>query len=335
MMPRMIEARLLQAYTERGNRYLFHVTPAENVEAIHREGLRPGSEIGKSTRDDFFKTRPGHVYLIRQSDLLIVEVGPEPRLFRVDLTLLDPALVDPDEDMVSERFADAIPGEAPNRLCDEHGSERSGQEGVLAAWAESTPDFDSPELAARSLEEGRISYRGTIPSEALELIDTPSTTLIAFAAGLPPRVGMALPDPPPAGDWRVEVARARALVREVVRRICEIVGHPSEIRVDDVYKCRDTWRVLQSVIRALFQEEGRLEAGDAVAAAQEAINMAQELGDPPFPLQQQGLATEVAGEAAKALQAALQVPELNETGVIVIAKESVAVAAAVAGESGS
>ena len=111
----MLTREALQARIAAGEQFLFHVTPAENVEAINREGLRPGSELGKSTRDDFFKTRPGHVYLIGQLDLPIVEVGPEPRVFRVHLDQLDPDLIDPDEDMVSEKFPDAVPGTAPQR----------------------------------------------------------------------------------------------------------------------------------------------------------------------------------------------------------------------------
>jgi hypothetical protein len=112
----MLTREALQAHIAAGQPFLFHVTSAENVEAIKREGLRPGSELGKSTRDDFFRTRPGHVYLIRQLDLPIVEVGPKPRVFRIDLDQLDPDLIDPDEDMVSEMFSDAVPEKAPRRV---------------------------------------------------------------------------------------------------------------------------------------------------------------------------------------------------------------------------
>jgi hypothetical protein len=267
----MLTREALQAHIAAGQPFLFHVTSAENVEAIKREGLRPGSELGKSTRDDFFRTRPGHVYLIRQLDLPIVEVGPKPRVFRIDLDQLDPDLIDPDEDMVSEKFSDAVPEKAPRRECDERNNELPGQEGKLAAWAESVPGFDSPELAERSLEHGRISYGGTIPPSALELIDTPSPSLVAFARGLPVTARAELPEPPPAGDWRVEVARARVLVGETPRRICAALGHVVEIRVGDVNKCRDTWSVLQPVIRSLY-EEGRLEAGNAVGSARERLS---------------------------------------------------------------
>jgi hypothetical protein len=69
----------------------------------------------------------------------------------------------------------------------------------------------------------------------------------------------------------VEVARARVLVGETARRICAALGHVVEIRVGDVYMCRDTWSVLQPVIRSLY-EEGRLEAGNAVGSARERLS---------------------------------------------------------------
>ena len=146
----------------------------------------------------------------------------------------------------------------------------------------SVPGFDSPELAKRSLEHGRISYRGR-SAPALELIDTPSPTLVAFAKGLPETARAELSEPPPAGDWRVEVERARALVGETARWIGAALGHVVEIRVGDVYKCRDTWRRLQPVISSLY-EGGRLEAGNAVGSAREAIKHAEELDGLPFPL---------------------------------------------------
>jgi hypothetical protein len=46
-------------------------------------------------------------------------------------------------------------------------------EGTLAHWAETTPGFDAPEVAAKSLARGRIAYSGTIPPEALAAIDWP------------------------------------------------------------------------------------------------------------------------------------------------------------------
>jgi hypothetical protein len=150
----MLKPEVCDAHVAAGQRFLFHVTPAENVEAIKREGLRPGSEPDKSTRNDFFKTRPGHVYLIRQLDLPIVEVGPEPRVFRVDLAQLNPEFIDPDEDMVSEKFPDAVPGRPPKREGDNYGNELPGQQGKLAAWADATPDLTPPKLPSDRLSTG-------------------------------------------------------------------------------------------------------------------------------------------------------------------------------------
>lgn len=324
----MLKPEALQAHVAAGQRFLFHVTSARNVEAIKREGLRPGSELGKSTRNDFFKTRPGHVYLIRQLDLPIVEVGPEPRVFRVDLAQLDPDLVDPDEDMVSEKFPGAVQGTAPKRECDDHGKELPGQQGKLAEWADSIPNFDSTALAERSLEHGRVSYRGTIPPSALELIDTPSPSLAAFLKRLPETARGDPRELAPAGDWRVEVARARALVGTTAKRICAALGHAVEIRVNDVYKCQETWTALHPVIRSLYAE-GRLEAGNAVRSARQAIELAEDLGDLPFPLEQLSTAMDVAGAAAEVIGEAAKVPELTDSDAVAIAKDAFAGAHAI------
>jgi hypothetical protein len=135
-----------------------------------------------------------------------------------------------------------------------------------------------------------------------------------------------LPQPPPAGDCRVEVARARALVGETATRICADLGHAVEVRVDDVYECRDTWRVLQPVIRSLY-EEGRLEAGNAVSSAREAIERAENLDDLPFPLNQLSTAMEVAGAVAEAISEVAKVPEFTDRDAVTIATHAFAGAA--------
>ena len=40
----MLPPEALKAHIAAGRQFLFHVTPAENIEAIMREGIRPGSE---------------------------------------------------------------------------------------------------------------------------------------------------------------------------------------------------------------------------------------------------------------------------------------------------
>jgi hypothetical protein len=159
---------------------LYHVTPATNVERIRAEGLRPGSETGVITRDDFFGTRPGHVYLLDLKDVPIVEVEGEPAVIAVDL---DPARMNPDEDMVQQRFPDMVPVAPPQRSVKPDGAESPGQRGVLAHWAEQTRGFDRSEVTERSLSQcRRLAYRGTVSPEAPTVVPMPSTLLEAFRA---------------------------------------------------------------------------------------------------------------------------------------------------------
>jgi hypothetical protein len=209
---------------------LYHVTRATNVERIKVEGLRPGSEMGV-TRDDFFSTRPGHVYLLGLKDVPIVEVAGEPAVFAVDLAALDPALIDPDEDMVQQRFPELVSVTAPRRSLTPDGAEYPGQGGALARWAERTPGFDRSEVTEQSLSaHQRLAYRGIIPTEALTPVSISSTALEAFREALPPPIADALPQSPPWGGWRIEVTRARVLVAGCIRAALQAVGSDIEIQ---------------------------------------------------------------------------------------------------------
>src|SRR4029077_7367040 len=99
---------------------------APNVDSILRDGLRPGSDVGVSTLDNFFTTRRGRVYLIRQREIPIVEVD-DPRVIAVELAGRDHRLVDPDEDIVAEKFPDLVSVEPPARVLDDSGEEEPGQ----------------------------------------------------------------------------------------------------------------------------------------------------------------------------------------------------------------
>jgi hypothetical protein len=267
----------LDAYLKRGSLVLCHVTAEESVPAIQRDGLRPGSDVGKTTRDDFFKPRDGRVYLIAHKDVPIVEVTGEPRVFSVDLEKLDPALMDPDEDIVAHHLASMVGVTPPQRECDENGEELPGQIGALAAWADDTEGFDRSEVTQRSLSEhGRISYRGTIPPSALALLDIRSQPLAMFIQGLDPEIGEQLPEPPPASTWRTEVRRACVLLTKVAGGISEAVGHPIECDASDVYKARDTSDRLRKVVSHMYQREGRFPEGAAVHAVQEAMDFVGE-----------------------------------------------------------
>lgn len=81
--------------------------------------------------------------------------------------------------------------------------------------------------------------------------------------------------------------------------------------------------MLQPVIRSLY-EEGRIEAGNAVSSAREAIKQAEDLDGLPLPLDQLSAAMEVAGAAAVAIDEAAKVPELADAGAVTIAKDAFA-----------
>jgi hypothetical protein len=138
---------------------MFHVTAARNVRNILRDGLRPGSDIGISTLDNFFRTRRDHVYLISQREVPIVDVE-DPRVIAVDMAPLDHRLVDPDEDAVAEKFTEMAAVEPPIRALNESGEEMPGQVGARADWADTTPGFDRSEVTERSIKAGRLAYRG-------------------------------------------------------------------------------------------------------------------------------------------------------------------------------
>jgi hypothetical protein len=219
-----IDPEALRSYIARRGSRLFHVTPVENVPQIRDRGLVPGSERGVSTRGDFFSPRPGHVYMVKLNDVAVIEVNGEPRVLSIDLEQLDPALIDPDEDMVQQHFASMMDIEPPSREMTD-GQESPGQVGRLANWADTTRGFDRPEVTVRSLEEhGRVSHRGAIPADAVELVELPSEHLVDFTRRLQ---DVFVGEQPPvafAGMWRTEVERAKALGTTVVAAATQRLG---------------------------------------------------------------------------------------------------------------
>jgi hypothetical protein len=277
---------------------LYHVTRATNVASIKVEGLRPGSEIELSTRDDFFSTRPGHVYLLGREDVPIVEVEGEPAVFAVDLATLDPALIDPDEDMVQQRFPEMVSVTPPRRALTPDGAEAPGQGGALARWAERTPGFDRSEVTERSLSEHRrLAYRGVIAAQALTLVSIPSTALQAFRVALPPPIAIALPQSPPWGGWRIEVTRARALVAGCVRSALQALGSDIEIQTADPDLARtDAARLGEAARRT--RRAGDLHGGTVLSAAQAALEPVGEL-EGLDPVVDEGYGAEAARAAAQ------------------------------------
>jgi hypothetical protein len=182
-----IHADALDAHIKQHGPFLFHVTEAACRGSILGAGLCAGSDLGHFVRDDFFRTRPKHVYIgDRRRVVPVVPVDGQRLTVQVDLRLLDPARFDTDEDVPynQQRFQgnpwfDAKP---PAREMIDSDTEAPGQAGLLAAWAESIPEFDEPPFAARSLAAGRVAYRGTIAPAALKAIELQSEVVDTFAA---------------------------------------------------------------------------------------------------------------------------------------------------------
>jgi hypothetical protein len=169
----MIQSVDLEAHIEAHGPWLFHATSLEVLGAILVEGLRPGSEVGRSNAEGFHRTRPGHVYLSELSQIRGLQLaGDLPgELIGADLSRLNPGRIDPDEDMVQhawlfegERWVSAEPP-----IFETGWEEGPNGEGTLAYWAETTLGFDAPDVTKRSLTRGRVSYRGVIGPEALEI----------------------------------------------------------------------------------------------------------------------------------------------------------------------
>jgi hypothetical protein len=216
----------------RRGQLMFHVTRVDAVPAILAEGLRPGSERGVSSKGGFFKTRAGHVYLGDLLSLAIVEVAGPRAYLQVDLCKLDPALIDPDEDQVQGSFDRRAAGwvaEPPPALAEGTDPEKAGH--ALATWADTTEGFDAPKVTAKSLESGRISYRGTIPADAISVVtflsEGPQLFHDAAQQALSDR-DLGLAPPPELGFYTTEVARALALTRSLIRSAAESVGEPAD-----------------------------------------------------------------------------------------------------------
>jgi hypothetical protein len=254
---------------------LFHVTPEANLAGILADGLKPGSDLGLAVRSDFFAARPHHSYLIQPEHIPIVDVNAEPRVVAILLAQLDPARVDPDEDMVMERFPDAVAVPPPSRRCDPDGRELPGQVGMLASWADSTPGFDRSAVTERSLRDGgRMSYRGVIPREAISEVFIPSNAIAAFVGELDDGIGSSALAVPHRSTPSVEIERSRTLARATALEICALFGQGNVlISLDDHFAARAAPGTLRGVAIALFHGD-RHEEGAVVVALSDALGIA-------------------------------------------------------------
>ena len=227
-----IHAETLVAHIEQHGPFLFHVTDARHREAIARGGLRPGSELGRLVREDFFRTRQGHVYICdRRRGVPVVPVDGERLTLQVDLRVLEPARFDTDEDVpyIQQRFQATkwFDRDPPQRQMLGNGTEAPGQAGGLAAWAESIAEFDEPEFAAKSLSAGRVAYRGTIPFDALQVVDIPSEIVETFASRAGELLSAKEIGPVPTLAFNdIEADRALAIAQLVLDAGLQTLGRP-------------------------------------------------------------------------------------------------------------
>jgi hypothetical protein len=261
---------------------------------------------GVATRRDFFQTRQGRTYLIGLSEIPIVDIGPhQPRVIAVELMKLDPALVDPDEDMVAELFAEMVELPPPIRAMDgDH--EAPGQSGARARWADAIDDFDRSEITERSLREGRrMAYRGVIPRDALSVTDIRSRVVAAFAGQLPHGLDAACAPIPMEGGWRTEVERARSLTVDLSTAVRSLVHAETTIRADDVYAAIDTSDRLRAEARKISRE-GKLDDGSALSCAAGAIRLLSDFHE--LPLSDLDTAVQIAQCAARLAQTIMDLP---------------------------
>jgi hypothetical protein len=227
-----IDRERLEDHISRRGSLMFHVTAATAVPVILTEGLRPGSELRVSSKGGFFKTREGRVYLGDALSLAVVEVEGKRAYIGVDLSKLEPELIDPDEDQVQGSFDRRGGGwvaQPPPVNSTDADTEAAGQ--ALAEWADATEGFDAPDVTAKSLETGRVAHRGTIKPSALTVVPFPSEGPELFfngARNLLNDSDLDLAPPPALGFYKTEVARAIALARSLIASAAQSVDEPTD-----------------------------------------------------------------------------------------------------------
>lgn len=257
-----IDPNVLAAHIEASGPYLFHVADAAHREAILREGLRPASDTGRQVWGDFFCARPGHVYLCdRRRGVPVVPVEGERLTVQVDLRRLDPARFDTDEDVpyTQQRFQGKkwFDTKPPERKMRDKDTEADGQAGRLAAWAESIKEFDQPKFVERSLAAGRVAYRGTIPSEALQVIELASEVFESFAKRARELLTLhEIGSVPALAFQEVEADRALAIAQRVLETGLDALGRPQLSTGTDLSDAMAAYR-LEDDFRRVGYEKNR------------------------------------------------------------------------------
>lgn len=223
-----IDREDLEGWIAESGHYLHHVSSSTALPSIVEHGLDAARQEERPDHAGFFRPRAGRVYLATPAYSPVIEVYGRRALLAVDIGALDTKLIDPDEDQVQNSFLQggagwlAVP--PPRRQLHE-GHELPGQDGALAAWANTTPGFDSPAITRRSLAGGSVSYRGRIPSGALQEVHPSSVALGEFHARAADLPGLSVYPPVPALEvWTVEVERAMRLARSLTGCVLDLLG---------------------------------------------------------------------------------------------------------------
>lgn len=136
--------------------YAYHGSDEDFDAEIARNGLMPWNQIpnykpGIGQEGELGQPRPNHIYMST--------TPPHPedysRIYKVDLRMLDPENINPDEDW----YADA-PGAPPINSYTGQGAEDLGL-------------GDDPAHTHTSMEWGKFSHRGSIPPEAISIHEPP------------------------------------------------------------------------------------------------------------------------------------------------------------------
>jgi hypothetical protein len=160
-------------------------------DSILSNGLCPG---GESRYEGHWRSRPGHVYMGsaravetngRQS---LKHDAPKPwDLLRIDVSQLEPRLIDPDEDhFMTQELKSGVNEIAGKHVCRVFGYPFAPSEWMAewAAWLKIGPLpslgewADQVGLGKRSAEtrysasQGSLSYAGVVPPSALQLVET-------------------------------------------------------------------------------------------------------------------------------------------------------------------
>ena len=263
--------------------YLFHVTDGKHRDGIMREGLRPGSDLGHYVREDFFRTRPGRVYLCDARTIPFVAVAGDRITFRVDLRQLDLVHFGTDED--AARDADlkgepwfSVPTPERTMLADD--SEAPGQEGRLADWIESIPERDEPAHAKRSLAAGRMAYGAIVPTEALQVVEHPSDVVQTFIRGAEEALSLRDLRPGPGlAYYEVETTRAIAIARAILDAGLAALGCPALAADRDLAQPLQARRIEEDIRRVSLEKihAGQVEPCDLGSALADLVHAVYEL----------------------------------------------------------